>query len=50
MKVSFREDSWLEQDSLKTLFRDIYILNQQQKDTGKKFGQIRDGIWVLEGP
>jgi len=33
MKVSFWEDSWLEQGSLKTLFPDIYILNQQQKDT-----------------
>jgi len=32
MKVSFWEDSWLEQGSLKTLFPDIYILNQQQKD------------------
>ncbi|WMV53791.1 hypothetical protein MTR67_047176 [Solanum verrucosum] len=33
MKVSYWEDSWLEQGSLKTLFPDIYILNQQQKDT-----------------
>ncbi|KAK6796557.1 hypothetical protein RDI58_004258 [Solanum bulbocastanum] len=33
VKVSFWEDSWLEQGPLKTLFPDVFILNQQQRDT-----------------
>ncbi|WMV53856.1 hypothetical protein MTR67_047241 [Solanum verrucosum] len=32
-KTSFWEDRWLEQGSLKTLFPDIFTLNQQQRDT-----------------
>ncbi|WMV59186.1 hypothetical protein MTR67_052571 [Solanum verrucosum] len=33
VKVSFWEDSWLEQGPLKTLFPDVFILNQQQRAT-----------------
>lgn len=44
MKVSFWEDNWLEQGSLKPLFPDIYILKQQQKDTVAEVWSNRDGI------
>lgn len=42
LKTSFWEDNWLGQNSLKQLFPDIYILNQQQE-------AIVGEVWSIHG-
>ncbi|KAG5596413.1 hypothetical protein H5410_037645 [Solanum commersonii] len=41
-KILFWDDTWLGNGSLKQFFSDIYLLNQKQRATLKKFGPSMD--------
>ena len=49
MKVSFLEDKWIAQRTLKHLFPDLYTLSLQQMQLWLEFGHDKGGTYILGG-